>query len=58
MFKILENKRGFKMTSHKRKNGVIVYTIERNNFPIMQSSNFDILKNKFDTLVYWANKAY
>tara|TARA_R100001163_G_scaffold7224_1_gene7632 strand:- start:2236 stop:2412 length:177 start_codon:yes stop_codon:yes gene_type:complete len=58
MYKTLENKRGFKMTSHKRKNGVIVYTIERNDLPIMQSSNFDTLKTKFDTLVFWANKAY
>tara|TARA_A100001201_G_C4031739_1_gene183849 strand:+ start:167 stop:343 length:177 start_codon:yes stop_codon:yes gene_type:complete len=58
MIKTLENKRGFKFTSYKRKNGVIVYAIERNNLPIMQSSNFDTLKNKFDTLVFWANKAY
>lgn len=58
MTKTLENKRGYKMTSHKRKNGVIVYTIEKKNTPIMQSINFDTLKTKFDTLVYWANKAY
>ena len=58
MITIIENKRGFKMTSHKRKNGVMVYTIERNNLPIMQSGNFEKLKTKFDTLVYWANKAY
>lgn len=58
MITTLESKRGFKFTSYKRNNGVIVYTIERNNLPIMQSSNFDTLKTKFDTLVYWANKAY
>ncbi len=56
--KTLENKRGYKMTSYKRKNGSIVYTIEKRNTPIMQSSNFDTLKNKFDILTYWANKTY
>lgn len=54
----LENKRGFKMTSHKKTNGAIVYTIEKNNTPIMQSGNYEKLKTKFDTLVFWANKAY
>ncbi len=58
MITIIENKRGYKITSYKRKNGVIIYTIEKKNKPIMQSINFDILKNKFDTLVFWANKAY
>ena len=58
MITIIENKRGYKMTSYKRNNGSIVYTIERNNLPIMQSGNFEKLKTKFDTLVYWANKAY
>ena len=58
MLKTLESKRGFKITSYKRKNGVIVYAIEKNNLPIMQSSNFEKLKTKFDTLVFWSNKAY
>ena len=58
MIKTIESKRGYKITSHKRKNGVMVYTIESNNLPIMQSSNFDTLKTKFDILTYWANKAY
>ncbi len=58
MITIIENKRGYKITSYKRKNGVIIYTIEKKNKPIMQSINFDTLKTKFDTLVYWANKAY
>tara|TARA_R100001015_G_C4632816_1_gene196878 strand:- start:1738 stop:1914 length:177 start_codon:yes stop_codon:yes gene_type:complete len=58
MIKTIENKRGYKMTSYKRQNGSIVYTIEKSNTPIMQSNNFELLKEKFNTLVYWANKAY
>tara|TARA_R100000988_G_C3870609_1_gene103587 strand:+ start:339 stop:515 length:177 start_codon:yes stop_codon:yes gene_type:complete len=58
MFKILENKREFLLTSYKRKNGAIIYTIEKRNTPIMQSGNYEELKTKFDTLVFWANKAY
>ena len=54
----IESKRGFKMTSHKKKNGAIIYTIEKRNTPIMQSGNYEKLKTKFDTLVFWANKAY
>lgn len=58
MITIIENKRGYKMTSYKRQNGSIVYTIEKRNTPIMQSGNYEKLKTKFDTLVFWANKAY
>ena len=49
---ILENKRGFKLTSNKKTNGALIYTIEKNNTPIMQSGNYEKLKTKFDTLVF------
>tara|TARA_R100000234_G_C4990289_1_gene175227 strand:- start:746 stop:922 length:177 start_codon:yes stop_codon:yes gene_type:complete len=58
MTKTIESKRGYKMTSYKKKNGSIVYTIEKRNTPIMQSNNFELLEEKFNTLVFWANKAY
>ena len=58
MITTIEKKRGFKLTSNKKTNGAIIYTIEKSNTPIMQSGNYEKLKTKFDTLVFWANKAY
>ena len=58
MITTIEKKRGFKLTSNKKTNGAIIYTIEKRNTPIMQSGNYEKLKTKFDTLVFWANKAY
>lgn len=58
MITTIEKKRGFKLTSNKKTNGAIIYTIEKSNTPIMQSGNYEKLKTKFDTLVFWTNKAY